>query len=334
MASESIGHIIEITRKAKGISLNQLEAATKLDRASIRRMERDESVVPRGTDRILADLFYSTHKERLAFIENCKRDRLSGAIEKKQRRQRRKEMTAASKRFIVKPTIKPFPELDGYSSLSFDKQHKPIIKISKNLPWNYKGTMVAFRIFDRFASPEKKDLGFICPIALSFNLYDLPGGRGTQSESESSWASMELPPHFDTPEKLEVMEELGVRAMLHYCYANRIGKYALIDLVRREIEKFDVFNLSKYQSSGIDNENVIIDTATIDNMMKVLQKIGKERSAKARNTAIESCIFQLQYFQSRGLEVVSQKKKLLDQIEWINTIIDRVLSKKLTKLLP
>jgi transcriptional regulator with XRE-family HTH domain len=283
-----------ITAQRKIFSLNQLEKITGMNRSSILRYQRNQARIPESIAEKLANAFFSKKKDVDAFIALCQRSYNLTEEKIKAAKRRRSELARASREF--RGDIRAEGEQpDTTIEIVGNKMSFPTHKAITTDDIRFVVTIVS-----------RKTGAIVCSLAPKKGMTIYPN-----SESEIHGAV--------TPEKLLMFQSRKRPA---------IGRYALLDILKKTVEKSDVFSI------GTKNPNrkfVLIDSSDLDQEVERLKLVRHEfDSADGADIAdaLDTTIAHLQFWKARIDNLGKMKKALLREIDSFSQQIGVLTSKK------
>lgn len=287
MTEMTVSEIMKHKRLVERVtSLDRLAKATEKNKATIKKYEDEELMIPTEVAEDLAAVYFGTEAERVSFIELCNQERRYRRNIRSERSRRKKECTKASKYFEARLRI--FPLIREPATLVETDEKNMVIKETPDPHHRYSRTLIAVNLIEK---REQRVVGTI--HAESFVFYEYENG------------------------KPKALQARAVDGLLAFSDKRKIGRYALIDLAAKKLRATDFFNVSKYAIGDDDSGNsaYLIDTRTTDGIISFLDDALRQSSKEKIRKSINKAKAHLEFVKSRSNEVIPFKEKLSRQIQ-------------------
>ncbi len=282
------GEVIAAQRKT--FSLSKLEEITDKNRSSILRYQRNEARIPEVVAGKLARAFFQKKKDIEIFLKLCQNEYHLTEGKIRDAKRRRAELSRASRQFGCKIIVSQSPVEE---SMEFALGHAT------------------------FASSKDKKIGkvrFMAAIILKRSgdlICSLAPNEGLTLYPSSEW---------------EKTGAVSIKDFVMFQSRKRpsIGRYALLDLMKKTVEASDIFRIGN-DAKKLQEKFAIVSIKDLNNeedRLKYVRDNFDSEDGEDIQDAIDTTIAHIQFWKDHSNDPVAAKKVLLKEIQTLNRKMD------------
>ena len=242
MDNQSIPEIITSKRKIGLSSLRELERLTNKSRPTILRYETGEVAIPKDVAEIFAEKYFPNLNDQKKFLSQWKEEQITLSHVRKIKSKRKKERTEAQAEYEVRIRVRP---ITGHPHDIIEKAEDGSAKVIGRDPhYNYAGSWVFIEIYHK---PNDRLLFHIDPSGYCFIAY-----TSNKNKIVRRWEAVD--------------------ALIQHCAKQKIGKYAIVDIVKKAIQDSDLF-----KQSDTKKPFIFLDKHVLEELKKIIDQEIKSK---------------------------------------------------------